>query len=132
MKVYLDLILAERSWSWSLVAMAYLVVTLLVRQLVFRRVVRETRRLDPNVYSAVKKFYLRTSLGGWMVYLLSLLLVIAVWVAWKGPLFETGPLVSFCVLLLFLYFLSVILHLLSFTRGLLAILGQRIGVEKEF
>ncbi len=131
MKVYLDLILTERSWSWSIVVIGYLVASMVVRQIVFRSVLKETKRLDSNVYSAVKKLYLRRSLVGWILFLLSVILVAAVWIGWSGPTVEMGPLVSFSVVLLLLFFLSIILHLVSYTRAVLEILGQRMGIERE-
>jgi tryptophan-rich sensory protein len=111
--------------------MAYLVTSLIVRQIIFRGVLKETKRLDPNVYHAVKKIYLRQSIPGWIVYMLSLLLVIAAWIAWEEPSLNLGPWLTFFVLLLLLFFFSVILHLVTYTKAVLEILSQRMGIERE-
>ena len=88
--LYLDLILRERQWSWALVGIFYLLIALLVRILIFRGVIQETKRIDPQLYSGVKKAYLQHSAGGWIVFAISFLLVIAVWMGWKGPAIGRG------------------------------------------
>lgn len=130
--LYLNLILAERHWSWALIGIFYLGFTLLSRLLVFRRIVRETKRLDPPLYSAVQQRYLKHSVVGWILFSISFLLVIAFWVGGDSFANERGSLALFCLLLSLLFFLSLILHLTAFAEALLAILRQRMEVEREF
>lgn len=129
---YFDLILRERGWSWTLIGVGYLVITLFVRQIIFGNIARELRAVDPDFYSAVKKLYLRTSLGGWVFFLMSFILLIAVWMGWRFPFVNGGTLVLFCLLLPLLFCLSVISHLRAFTRAIVLLLRQRMGPEKEF
>lgn len=131
-KLYLKAILAERQWSWALIGIAYLAVSLFIRQLIFRNIVRTTKAIDPHLYHGVKNTYLKNSLGGWSLFLISFLLVVVVWLGWQGSPVDPKALALFGLALPVLYFLSLILHLLAYVRALLNILQQKMGVEKEF
>lgn len=132
LKAYLDVMTLERSWSWSLIAAAYLVLALLMRQLFFAKVLRETKQIDPGLYSSARGLYFKASLTGWLVLLVSLFLVVAQWLGWNEKLLREASRPLFCLILPSLFFLSVILHLTAYVRALLAILRQRMGVEREF
>lgn len=131
-RLYVDAVMAERQWSWSVIGIVYLVMTILIRQFIFRALIRNTKDLDSNVYSNARNLYLRNSTAGWILYFISFLLVVVAWIVWKRPKVDTGLLVSFTLLAPSLFFLSVVLHLLAFAHSLLAIFRQKIGVEKEF
>ena len=129
---YLHLIMRERAWSWALVGIFYLVGTIFARMALFRGIVRETKRIDPHLYTEVRSLYLKNCTAGWIVFSVSFLLVVGVWIGWKTSLIEKGPLALFCLLLPILFFLSIVLHLITYAEALLAILRQRTGVEREF
>jgi len=128
---YVDVILSERQWSWALVGILYLLLAIFSRLLIFHKMVKEAKQIDPNLYSAVKAIYLKNSISGWILFLISFLYVVVTWLGWKEPQ-GLGPMVLFCLALPLLFFLSVILHLTAFAKALLAVLRQRMGVEKEF
>lgn len=131
-KFYADLIVSERTWSWAVVGIVYLVGTLFIRSAIFRGLVRETKQTDPHLYSETKRLYLKNCITGWVVFSVSFFLIIGVWIGWKNSLVEKGPLALFCLLLPLLFFLSIILHLIAYAEALLSILRQRTGVEREF
>lgn len=131
-KAYLNMILTERQWSWTLIGACYLVITLFLRSILFRGILRESRAIDRSFHSEALRLYLKRSLAGWILFGLSFLVVVAIWIGWKTiPLNKTE---FFLALWLFtvLFFLSVVSHCQAFTRALLAILRQRTGVEREF
>lgn len=137
MKSYLDLLLTERYWSWAFVGMDYLIFTLIVRSLIFAKVVRGTKELEPQLYSSVKKLYQENSLGGWSLFLISFLLVIVAWLGWPGPLELAGAqrallFILLSALLPTLFLFSIILHLKAYIKALLTVLRQKMGVEREF
>ena len=131
-KLYIDLMLAERQWSWAIVGILYLVLAIFIRILIFRKMIREAKQIDPNLYSTVKGIYLKNSLSGWILYFISFLLVIVMWLGWKSAPQETVSAAILCLFLSLLFFLSIILHLTAFAKALLVVLRQRMGVEKEF
>ena len=128
---YTALIASEKQWSWTLVGIAYLVGALFIRSLFFRFPVRETKEIDSNLYSAVKMIYLKNSGPGWVLFSIAFLLVIATWLEWQSVASDRTLILLFCLLLPLLFFLSVALHLTAYVRALLAVLRQRMGVEKE-
>ncbi len=125
------LITSEKQWSWTLVGIVYLVGALFIRSLFFRFPVRETKEIDASLYSAVKTIYLKNSGLGWVLFSISFLLVIATWLEWQSVASDRTLVLFFCLLLPLLLFLSVALHLTAYVRALLAVLRQRMGVEKE-
>jgi hypothetical protein len=132
LKTYWLLILNDRAWSWSLVGVAYLAITMLIRILFFRSLTNELKQVDRSVYAEVMKTYLKNSLGGWVLFLLSFLLFVAVWVGWVGPFTERLPLFLLGFLLPILFLLSIILHYRAFSKALVAAIRQRLGIEREF
>lgn len=129
---YTAVIVSEKQWSWTVVGTIYLVGALLIRSFFFRFLVRETKGIDSSLYSAVKPVYLKNSVSGWIFFAISFLLVIVVWLEWPSVANDKTLLLFFCLLLPVLFFLSVTLHLTAYVRALLAVLRQRMGVEKEF
>ena len=131
MNDYFNLILTERQWSWALVGILYLVITLLIRLFVFRVIAGETRALDGSVYSSVRTLYQKNSIGGWVLFATSFLLVVTVWIGSQKAI-PQSLLLLVCFILPVLFLFSIILHILAFTKAMLAIFRQRMGVEKEF
>ena len=129
--IYVKLILKEREWSWTLIGALYLLVTIFIHLVFFQGLTRETKQVDSNLYPAVRSAYLKHSLAGWILYFLSFLFVIAVWIAWKGRI-ELIPAVTFCLVLPFLFFLSLLLHMKAYAKALLSVLRRRTGIDKEF
>ena len=129
---YTAVIVSERQWSWTVVGMIYLVGSLLSRSLFFRSLIRETKGIDSSLYSAVKQVYLKNSISGWILFSISFLLVIVAWLQWTSVVNDKTLFPFFCLLLPILFFLSVTLHLTAYVKALLAVLRQRMGVEKEF
>jgi magnesium-transporting ATPase (P-type) len=129
---YFEVIRVERHWSWALIGIFYLVLAIGTRLLIFRKIVQDTKKIDLQLYSSVTKLYLKNSTAGWILFFISFLLVVAFWMGWKGFLTDRSSLVIFCALLPLLFFLSMVLHLIAFAQALLAVLRQKMGVEREF
>jgi len=130
--VDLNLILTERHWSWSLVGASYLATSLLIRWLAFRGILRETKHIDRAVYSEAKRLYLKNSIAGWVLFILSFILLMVFWIFSK-PLLSLNGLTTLAFLAVpFLFLLSLILHFSAYTRAVLAIIRQKMGAEREY
>jgi len=125
-------ILSDREWSWTVIGAVYLAATLFVRLIVFRKIVQETKQIDPNLYSSVRSLYLKHSLGGWILFTISFILVTTVWLGRIGLHSDPILLILFCLTLPTLFFMSIILHIRAFSKALLTVLRHRMGMEKEF
>ena len=132
LQVYSQMILTERYWSWTLVGAGYLIAALILRSILFRSILRESKEIDRNLHSEVLKVYLRRSFAGWILFALSFLLVVAIWIGWKTPPPNKTEFFLAIWLLSVLFLLSVIAHYQAFSQALLTVLRQRTGVEKEF
>ena len=131
-KAYLEIILYDRVWSWSLVGAVYLAVASLIRFFFFHGLTNELRQVDRGLYAEAMKTYLRHSLGGWVIFVISFLLFIAVWVGWKGPFIERLPIFLLGFLLPLLFLLSIVMHYRAFAKALIGVLRQRLGIDREF
>ncbi|GEM_PF-6595099 len=129
-KIYFDLMAAERYWSWSAVGMVYLVFTLIVRYLVFSRIFPKAKQAAGDAFPLIKHTYLKNSLPGWILYAISFLLLMVVWIAWDRGIVRGGLWTLFCILLPSLFLLAIILHLIAFTSSLLEITRQKTGIER--
>ena len=112
--------------------MAYLIVVTPLRALFFRGLTSELKQIDRNLYSGVTKLYLKNSAAGWSLFSLSFLILITVWISWKGELTARLPLFLLGSLLPLLFLFSIILHQNAFSKALLTVLRQKMGVEREF
>jgi len=129
---YFDLFLKERFWSWTVISIAYLLLTLVVRSVVFRRLAMELKQIDRGLYSAVVRVYLKNSPAGWFVFLISLLLVIFLWRRGRDVLLDRFALLAFAIGIPITFCTSLVFHLVAFSNALLTLLRQRAGVEQEF
>lgn len=132
MQEYLSVILKERVWSWTLVTIAYMIVTLFIRQLFFSKIAHQTKELDPVLYSAARKYYWAHSWTGWGLYLVSLSIVITVWFKWTGEFLELKTLVLAGLALPVVFLLSILFHQGAYLRGVLEALRLRMGPDREF
>lgn len=69
----------QRAWSWTLPGILQLIVFLLFRGFFFRPVLKRAKLLNSKWYHEIKKAYFKRSLGGWVFFLLSLLILIFSW-----------------------------------------------------
>lgn len=129
---YLEAILTERNWSWSILAIGYLLLTMVVRQIAFRPLVQELKSFNAGLYRAAKRSYLKRSIGGWGFYLASLLLLIWAWEireqSFHGVSLELILLVS-CI---FSFLISLISHFANFARALVSTLQSQTENQREF
>lgn len=129
---YFELLLSERDWSWTVIAIGYLFLTLVVRSAIFRHLAVELKQIDRGLYSSVAQIYLKKSLAGWFAFLPSLLLLIFLWNRGQDILIDRVSFLAFTVGIPLSFFSSLVLHLIAFSSALLTLLRQRMGVEREF
>lgn len=129
LKPYLDIILSERSWSWSLVGILYVLAAFFVRSWFMNSLVWKAKQLDKSLYHAVKSAYLKRSILGWFLFFIPLALFTFFWqnilpkndakqflIIWSGA-------ASFV--------LSILLHVRAFALGALTVLKKQSENLKE-
>jgi hypothetical protein len=76
---FFTMIHQERSWSWSVIGIVYLVMGLLIRRLFLAPLIRRAKDLNRSTYEAFRSSYLKRSFLGWLFFLISFVTVIVLW-----------------------------------------------------
>ena len=122
LKPYWDVILAERTWSWSLIGILYLLSGFLVRSWFIQPLTSCLKQITRDLQQEVKKAYLRHSFWGWFFFLIPLGLFILLWRSDLLPFRLDDRYVVLAALLSFIF--SLILHLQAFAKGALLTLKR--------
>ncbi len=106
---YLDLILKERSWSWAVVCLLYVLAALFVRGWFVGPLSAQMKPLDGKVKHKINKAYLKRSLLGWILFFLPLFYIMYYW---QKDLFPVAIHETWLIAVSVLSFvLSIIIHL---------------------
>jgi hypothetical protein len=128
LKPYLDIIMAERSWSWSLIGILYVLAAFFVRSWFMNSPVWKAKQLDKGVYSAVKAAYLRRSFAGWFFFFLPLGFFVLYWQKFLPfKLDDKWMAIAGAVSLV----VAILLHLRAFALGAIAVLKKQTENLKE-
>jgi hypothetical protein len=127
-RYYLTVIDTERSWSWTMIGILYLVLALLVRGLAMRPIVSKAKQLKYSLYQEVKLAYLRNSIWGWLFFFVPLGVAIYMWMdLQKHPLTVRDLLIMAGAMIS--YSLSIMFHALAF--GLAGIKALKQAYDRE-
>lgn len=121
-KAYFDVILVERSWSWTLVGILYLVVSLILRGFFMKPLVRAAKGLDRPIYQEIERAYSNHSLLGWIFFYIPLFIFIVLW--YRQDIFPNTARDAFILLAVASFILSVLLHLKAFGLAAINILRE--------
>ena len=123
---YLETILRERDWSWTLIAILFIIIGLVVRAWFIRPLASKAKTLDRKIYHEIKGAYLQRSLAGWIFFFMAMGLAVFVWsrnptppLSLQDKAFLAGAFAAF--------FLSVIIHLIAFGLAGLSVLQNHTG-----
>ena len=118
-----NLVLAQRTWSWAVIGIGYLLVFLLVRGFFLNALIKRARSLNSKWYHQIKKTYMKKCVSGWILFLLSFLMLIFFWQTanlQQASLYEVG--MSFLIILTVLF--AIIAHLIAFGASVIFVLKQ--------
>ena len=123
MSDYLDLIVRQRDWSWTVVVILYLVASLTVRSWFLGPVIRRAKTVAPKHYQRIKRGYLKKSIWGWLSFLVSSLFVIGLWqMPLAFPLNLKDSVIILGAIASFLF--AIFLHLLALTIAVIQTLKE--------
>ena len=74
-----NMVLTQRVWSWTVVGIAYLLVFLVVRSFFLHTLIKRARSLNSKWFHEVKKAYTKKCISGWILFLVSFLILIFFW-----------------------------------------------------
>lgn len=76
---YIDLILRERSWSWAVVCLLYILAALFVRSWFIGPLYTKMKLIESKHLRQLNSSYLKNSLFGWLFFFLPLVLIATYW-----------------------------------------------------
>lgn len=126
---YFDIVLKERTWSWSLIAMLYVLAGFFVRGFFMRPLVKQSNDLEKSIKKRIKKYYFRASFWGWFFFFTPIALLIFFWRI-DAPIQIKDQYVIAAAAASFLF--SILLHVQAFGKASLMTLKDLSAVDKKF
>jgi hypothetical protein len=117
-----EMILIDRTWSWSIIGMLYLGLTLIIRNWFMSSIIKRAKELKGRWFQDIKDLYLKRALAGWILYLISFAIILLLWI--RPDFLPLTPVDWFSlVLAMITYFISVLLHVQAL--GVAAVVTMR-------
>lgn len=129
LSTYLDVILEERFWSWTVIAILYLVLGLILRGAILNNLFNKIKDLKKEYYHEVKSLYLKNSLYGWFFFTLSLIICVILWYRIDGYPLNRIDVIGISAASLS-FFWSVLSHMKAFALAQAKVL-RKVVDEKE-
>lgn len=130
LQVYFNAILSERSWSWTVIGLVYVISGYTLRSWFLKPVVRKAKELDKPLWHKIKKAYLRHSPLGWIFFLIPLVISIVLWyreVLRPLTIKDAAAILTAVVS----FILSIFCHLQAFGIAALEVLRQTSKSQNE-
>jgi len=128
-QAYLDLILAERHWSWTLPVTLYLLIGFCARGAILGSLINQAKLPPTRYYAGIKHHYLRRAFPGWFFFCLGAALTALAWLKSRVlPLSEEAW--SFILGAAFSYLWALVLHCKALGAAALDSLREA-AVEKD-
>ena len=118
-----NMVLTQRTWSWAVIGIAYLLVFLAVRSFFLRGLIKRARSLNSKWYHEIKKAYTKKCIAGWILFLVSFFILIFFWQTAnlkQASLYEVG--MVFLIVLAVLF--AIMSHVIAFGTSAIHVLKQ--------
>lgn len=124
-----NVIMTEKNWAWSIVALVWLIVMLIVRHLLLRYIFAELKKVNKEIRAQVQQVYLPRSILGWLLLVLGVALGTVICL---NPMFMSNYMALFQLQVICIAILagSVFAHTHAYTYAILKVMTERFGVEK--
>ena len=120
---YCRLILTERSWSWTVVGIAYILTGLLIRGFFIGPVERLAKKASRPMYDEIKSAYLIRAVWGWIFFLIPLVIFCGLW--YRGAILPLSVQDAPVILIGIIGFtLSILFHLRAFAAAAILVLAK--------
>jgi len=127
---YWETIQNERQWSWSLVALVFILAALLIRQVIFQNLFFRIKRIPREFSTFIRMEYQKRAVFGWISFGISVGLVTWLWVNPKF-LLSYFPELSWQLTILAFFFVSLFSHSQAYANALLKLIEEKLSSEKE-
>jgi len=116
-----NMVLTQRTWSWAVIGIAYLIVFLCVRSFFLHTLVKCARALNSKWFHEIKKVYSKKCFSGWILFAISFLILIFFWQTGnfhQPSLYEVG--MAFLIALTVL--IAITSHVIAFGASAIHVL----------
>ena len=128
-KSYFDIIWLERSWSWTVLGILYILAALFVRGWFLSSLFSRLKEVEHGLHHRIKAAYLKRSFWGWLFFFIPLGISILVWRKDIFPLKIDDRILILSAFASFIF--SVILHLQAFGIAVLEVLRREALARQE-
>ena len=127
---YWSMIQQEKQWSWSVMAILFLCAALLLRHLFLRNISFRMKRMPPESAKAVRTYYEKRSLIGWILFISCVAL--ATWL-WANPVLLENylPALVWRMIAATLFVASLFYHVQAYAEALMDFMDERLSSERE-
>ncbi len=108
-----DIVVWDRAWSWSVMGICYVGLSLIIRNFFLRPIVARAKNLKRAWYNDIKDNYNNRSIAGWIFYIFSLLLLIYIWTRPRLFPLDLNQILALAGAV-FCYLFSILLHVQAF------------------
>lgn len=118
-----NILLTQRTWSWTVIGIGYLLVFLIARSFFLHGLIKRARTLNSKWFHEIKKVYMKKCVAGWILFLASFLILIFFWQTAnlkQASLYEVG--MAFLLILGILF--ATMSHLIAFGASVIFVLKQ--------
>lgn len=118
-----NMVLTQRTWSWTVIGIAYLLVFLAFRSFFLHTLIKRARALNSKWFHEIKKVYSKKCFSGWILFAISFLMLVFFWQTgnFQQPsLYEVG--MAFLIILTVL--VAIISQVIAFGASVIHVLKQ--------
>lgn len=123
-------IFRERQWSWSVIGLLSVLLTLTLRALFLGGILRSMKIRNPSWYRRTLNHYQKRSVLGWIFFGLLNLNVLLLWTM-EPELLKYFSAREWSLILATLFFLSLFFHLKAYARSIVESLEEHVSMDKE-
>ncbi|MBI4387762.1 MAG: hypothetical protein HY582_01800 [Candidatus Omnitrophica bacterium] len=125
------MIQSQKEWSWSLAAISFLVLALVLRHIVLHHVFRKLKQMPRDLRRNIQNNYAKRSILGWILFSASIAIATVLWA--KPELLNTHcPNVIWYLIVLILLSIAILGHAQAYLAALLQFVEDKmLPNEKE-
>ena len=120
----------ERQWSWSVIVLLSVLLTLLLRAIFLGGILRNMKIRNRSWYRRTLTHYQKRSVVGWIFFGLLNLIVLLLWTA-ESQFLKYFSTREWFLILVGLFLLSLFFHLKAYARSIVESLEENISMDKE-
>ncbi len=127
---YWEAIQHQREWSWSLMAICFLVIALFLRHIVLHRVFQKLKSMPRELRKNIQANYTKRSVIGWILFVLAIGFASMLWA--KAELLLTlFPSIVWYIIIMILLGTAILCHTQAYLSALLQLVEDKMSSQER-